>query len=600
MSPHRGAGLDVDTCDDLRTRYGSTIAGLVNEGILQEDAVALFYRRVYQNVQLKPLLLHSYGRGRNGGGSAGLHYGVAWRRLLKGLQCRKVLVSNSPSWHVHRILSALGLADLEWDGLLTPDLCQWSTKTSPLQFYAPAVRMAGGNVSCLSLIDDSETALAAASRVGIRCIRAERTARNGAMGTALARFLRCVPEAREWSMDDVAYLGSKNDVDAQARNRTVWAALEDEVSRIDTSNRHAISFQGSGSNNNNVLLVADAGAGLLPLLDAVLRLRGSFNEVKYIAFEQSESVYEEAIKKLKGQGFVISSTSTSPEVFAAEEEGGYLQQQHTDKRGRSDDELEGMKFTAPAIVLRRSAVDDALPGTVVLIQGDFRSGGGAGFLDAHLVIASSIAHLMDPSQLVPAVMALSGGHSPLIYLPFVSAGSTHFDEPEGKYGPIPSDADVLNAYDKGRIEDSGQFLSLSDLGARLKAHEAKVISSGTSDWYIDPKAHPYMWECMLYLVGRAAAFRLPGADLGGWRTRVLKHRPTFIASNIDLLVRGVCFGKSVGLAPQLFQKEVLKKENSNVLNVNNEVHDDDTVVPESDKKKSWAEMAAPIEVKTET
>ncbi len=588
LMPCNGAGLDVDACDDLRSRYSSTIAGLVSEGILKEEAVASFYRRVYENVELKPLLLHSYGRGD--GGSAGLHYGVVWRRLLKGLQCPKFLVSDSPSWHVHRILSALGLADLEWDGILTPDLRQWSTKASPLQFYAPAVQMAGGDVSCLSLIDDSEAALAAASRVGIRCIRYERTARSGAMGTTLARFLRSVPEACEWSLDDVAYLGSKNTVDAQARNRTVWATLEDEVSRIDTTNKHPKSSQG---NNNNVLLVADAGAGLLPLLEAVLRLRGSFNEVKYIAFEQSESVFQETIKKLKGQGFVISSSSTPP-LGVVSEEGG-CQQQHTDEGGSG--ELKRMKFTAPTIVLRRPAVDDALPGTVVLVQGDFRSGGGAGFLDAHLVIASSIADLMNPSQLVPAVMALSGGHSPLIYLPFVSTGLTHFDQQEGKCGPIPSDADVLNAYDKGRIEDAGQFLSLPALGASLKAHGARIISSGASDWYIDPKAHPYMWECVLYLVGRAAAFRPPGADLGGWRTRVLKHRPTIIASNIDLLVRGVSFSKAGGLSPPL-QKEVLHRENI-AGNVNDKVNDNDAVVPESDKKKSWAEIAL-AEVKTET
>ncbi len=262
---HVGSGLDVDTCDDLHSRYGSIIAGLVDEGVLQEDAVASFYRRVYQNVELKPLLLHSYGRGSGAGGCgfAGTQDGVVWHSLLKNLQCRKFLVSNSPSWHVHRILSALGLADLEWDGILTPDLRQWSTKASPLQFYAPAVQMAGGDVSCLLLIDDSEAALAAASRVGIRCIQADHPARNGAMKTALARFLRSVPEACEWSMDDVAYLGSKNIVDAQARNRTVWAALEHEVSRIDTSNKNRKSSQGKP---NNVLLVADAGAGLLPLL----------------------------------------------------------------------------------------------------------------------------------------------------------------------------------------------------------------------------------------------------------------------------------------------------------------------------------------------
>ncbi len=578
-----GAGLDVDACKDLSSRYGSTIAGLVNEGILKEEVVASFYRRVYENVELKPLLLHSCGRWDDN--SSGLHKGVVWRRLLKDLQCPKFLVSNAPSWYVHRILSALGLADLEWDGILTPDLRQWSTKASPLQFYAPAVQKAGGDVSCLSLIGDSEAALAAASRVGIRCIRYERTARSGAMGTTLARFLRSVPEACEWSLDDVAYLASKNAVDTQARNRTVWATLEDEVSRIDTNSK---SSQG---NKNNVLLVADAGAGLLPLLEAVLRLRGSFNAVSYIAFEQSESVFQEAIKKLKGQGFVISSSS--PQTLGVVSDKGECQQQDTDEGGNG--ELKRIKFTAPTVVLRRPAVDDALPGTVVLVQGDFRSGGGAGFLDAHLVIASSIANLMNPSQLVPAVMALSGGHSPLIYLPFSSAGSTRFDQQDGKCGPIPSDADVLNAYDEGCIEDAGQFLSLPALGASLKAHGAKIVSSGASDWYIDPKAHPYMWEFILYLVGRAAAFRLPGADLGGWRTRVLKKRPTIIASNIDLLVRGVSFSKSGALAPP-FQKDVLRRENS-AGNVNDKDNDDS--VPGSDKKKNWAEIALTEVKKTE-
>ncbi len=332
----------------------------------------------------------------------------------------------------------------------------------------------------------------------------------------------------------------------------------------------------------------------------MLRLRGKFNEVKYVAFEQSESVIQEAIKKLKCEGFVISSSSTTASPGLVPEDGRCPQQQQPVDDGVIDNELERMVFTAPAVVLKRQAVDDALPGTVVLVQGDFRYGGGTGFLNAHLVIASSVADLVDPSQLVPAIMALSGGHSPLIYLPFASAGLTHFDKSEGKHGSIPSDADVLNAYDKGRIEDTGQFVSLQALGASLKAHGAKVISSGTSDWYIDPTAHPYMWECMLFFVGRSAAFRFPAADLGGWRTRMLKNRPTIIASNIDLLVRGVSFSKAGGFAPP-FQKEVLQKENA-VFAVNDKGNDDGdaVVVSESDNKKNRTEMAHAEDVKTDT
>jgi FMN phosphatase YigB (HAD superfamily) len=124
--------LTPEQSDELHRKYGSTIAGLKAEHALSRDQERRFYREVYGAIDYSLLLGGSGGAGD----SSGYKHCGSVREILTRSGARMAIASNSPSWHVERVLAALGLSQLPWCAILTPDTVGWLTK-SDAQFWAP-------------------------------------------------------------------------------------------------------------------------------------------------------------------------------------------------------------------------------------------------------------------------------------------------------------------------------------------------------------------------------------------------------------------------------------------------------------------------------
>jgi len=123
--------LTPEECDALHRRHGSTIAGLKSEKKISKDLEDRFYREVYGAIDYSRLL----GAAAEGDAS-GYKHSCSVRELLLRSGVRVAIASNSPSWHVHRVLRALGLSRVPWCAILTPDLVGGFTKSDPL-FWSP-------------------------------------------------------------------------------------------------------------------------------------------------------------------------------------------------------------------------------------------------------------------------------------------------------------------------------------------------------------------------------------------------------------------------------------------------------------------------------
>jgi FMN phosphatase YigB (HAD superfamily) len=123
--------LTPEQSDELHHRHGSTIAGLKAEHKLSKELEDRFYREVYGAIDYSRLL----GATADGDASGYKHCGSV-RELLTRSGARVAIASNSPSWHVHRVLAALGLSRVPWCAILTPDLVGGFTKADPL-YWSP-------------------------------------------------------------------------------------------------------------------------------------------------------------------------------------------------------------------------------------------------------------------------------------------------------------------------------------------------------------------------------------------------------------------------------------------------------------------------------
>ena len=169
--------LTPQESDALHNKYGSTLLGLKTEHKLTQELEERFYREVYGAIDYSGLL---GGRGLNGDDSGYKHRGSV-REILMRSGARIAIASNSPSWHVKRVLAALGLSDIELCAMLTPDSCGGLTKSDPLfwstlvEQYQPSREGSGwggvwaqGGTYQIDLLDDSKGNLDVAELLGIR------------------------------------------------------------------------------------------------------------------------------------------------------------------------------------------------------------------------------------------------------------------------------------------------------------------------------------------------------------------------------------------------------------------------------------------------
>ncbi|CAM9237441.1 unnamed protein product [Chrysoparadoxa australica] len=390
-----------------------------------------------------------------------------------------------------KVLHELGLADLKWSGMLTPDSRCFSNK-SRTDFYGPITQSSGGLAAVL--LDDSRHNIQVAERLGIDGILVSDT---NPLHKALAVYLGAIPREEDWRFTELQYLRSKNTCDLRSLNEEVWEELERQVQGL--SGAH---FRGG------TLRVLDAGAGLLPLLDRVMKLKGEFLRVRYTAYESNAAVARAAASALEEKGF---------ERLAAAAEGEERREEEDHHRS----------------IYCKGGV------TVEVVEGDFLTGAAACREGADLVIGCCFADLVDPAALVEALEeTVGGGESTLVYLPITFEGCTKMVPEAEQAGSRPSDQLVLDAYHESLDHDQGHFIDTLKLMKTITERGGTIIAQGLSPWTISPQSDKYMWECMMYFIGAATALHLcPEWDLRAWVRSKHEAKPSIEAANIDILAR---------------------------------------------------------------
>ena len=552
----RELNLTKTECDDMYLEHGSTVEGIrqklmakANDDVINGREVSWtkekidsvlhdYYQKVYDGIDMTCLLPSSSSASLNTGynhAKSKIQLEVV-RNLLHGLShSHKIyLASNSPQKHVMKVLSTLGLKNIQYDGILTPDTvvyeCKdaltYPTKFHPEQFFHSLLSQY--NAEDLVLIDDSSNNLRKAREVGIEGVRV-----NGDHGKRLEEALSIVSGHIESSVfntkkedsyefSDVAYLQSKNVVDMKAINPKVWTKMLENL------------FELVRNKNERVIRVADVGAGLLSMLElfisggpngkkSILEYMDKGMELNYIAYESNKNLLDGCKTMLKSLGFKNTSSKK-----------GYEEEEYSFARSRN-----GIKVN---VSLRmRDFSDNILKDEEC----------------PDLIVGCCFADLFEPNELVSSLMKFSrfnaygGGIDEiaestkkdiLIYFPITFAGTTQFFPPspfgisaEGK--TIPSDTIAFQLYADSLIREHHHNLDPNEIIRAMKSTGAKLIDNASSVWRIDPNEDAYLWQTLLYFFGNSAASQILNKkwDSTGWINRAKLLRPKINVMNQDLL-----------------------------------------------------------------
>lgn len=480
-------------------RYGSTIQAAQDQKLISSQDVIAFYEYVYRGLDVPFLIRKTAQTGAAGfGDGSGYHHKAPFIDFLRNYKGIKYIASNSPSFHIHYVLACLGLADVKFDGYLTPDVFpNYVTKIKDA-YWKPLLDRFPVDKYQISFIDDSATNIAKAQSLGIKGIH---VVDDFATERGIALALGAVHDPAEWRFDDVKYIEDKNLVDAQAMSPQV---LEDLEKRLSDRLKQTSGTDGKAK----VLQVLDLGAGLLSMLDPISRIAGKLvHTLEYQAFETNGDLVQYAVAKLVGLGYELQGTKDGPD-------------------------------NGPVILFRKKRSSGEVETRIRFHSTDFRYQGDK-FL-ADLVVGCCLADLFDPNDFVDSVISLVDGGKALLYLPITFSGRTTFHPslPAEKGSSIPSDVSVLNTYHKSLEEIQGHNLHPEKLIKCLESHGATLLSSSPSKWVVQHGANNYLWNALVYFIGIGVLPYLgidSSMDLGGWRTRVLQNKPTIYASNVDLL-----------------------------------------------------------------
>lgn len=490
-------GIEKEEADDLYRKFGSTVEGLKHtiwkgcpESEVQE-ALDDFYATVYGQIDYSSLLLEQTTQQSSTGYSM-----IRDRKLLHQLLhfCPHPIwvASNSPSWHVRRTLEAMGLGDIQFEKVFTPDrLPFYPTKHNPNRFFGSNCEELLG-FARLIVFDDSSSNLA---RICENFPRAESVlvSDKNPLTTAWLRTGLLDPE---FEFDQVQYLYAKNAVDRKSINSKVW---NDVVASLQDLRKREVH-------------IADVGAGILSMLD--LFLHGHVGEdlkpllidgkgpsyIYYTAYESNAKLYGACHQKLLSWGFTA--------------------------REKAGNEI---VYEGPSARVR-------------LILEDFDRSQPVSPPD--LIVGCCFADLFDPSRLVPSLIRTFGlldSQNTVLYFPITFDGITQLFPPQpfefNIDGTIPSDTAAFGAYSKALSGDLGHNPEPKLLQNEMERHGFTLQRKGASDWNIGHDENPYLYPCMLYFFGSVAGPTLQqsGWDALGWIQRIRRRNPQIQVSNVDLM-----------------------------------------------------------------
>lgn len=564
-SPDKCHNLSGEQADGLYEMFGSTEEGLrrtIWKNATKEQLSHFlrdYYDSAYAQVDVSDLLVViSGGDGSPTGYShAMVQQQETLRKLLRSgisssnspLLPSVTLSSNSPMFHVRKIVQALGLCQIfdSHDMIMTPDNCASSSSSSSLLYNSPTSSLRREAIfptkaspleyfgklefdkKRVALIDDSATNLKAVQRY----MKGYLVSEKQSLVEALARAWGWLDE--DYSFSTKEYLEAKNVVDEQSICRATWHALRENVlcklaKRKEEKSAFTIIDVGAGLLSMHHLLLRE-GAGPaydLPSLASALKSRQidtKLTQINYVAYEPNKDLRGPCIEYLLRNGYAMSeeymwdvndSEKHVKEMTFVKDVAGEMKVQLSLRFWDFRRQLKSTKGAPPS---------------------------------PDLIVGCCFADLLAPDELTRALLKFflnkpeSFQSSALLYFPITFRGITQFipASPAAAKGTkvTPSDTQAFAVYGQVLTESFNHYVVPEDKIESTRNYGGNLVASGSSDWKIDATENEYLWRTMLYFFATAAAPELHsrGFDATSWIQRAWTLRPSIRASNVDLLLR---------------------------------------------------------------
>ena len=370
------------------------------------------------------------------------------------------------------------------------------------------------------LLDDSLHNLHEAESVGIEGIHISQSGRT--LEEGLAEALGHIVPPEQFAFSDVEYLLSKNKVDVNAINTSVWEKLAQQL---------ALRMQ---QNDDGTLRIADLGAGVLSMLELIIVGGGEDDQKKPSLLSLVNESLESAKNNQKHHSFA------KLEYFAYESNLNLLNscKDRLSKMGFQEMQDEDGVFFGHITTEHATEIEV----TIHLLPTNFQDEQHEHSQRLDLIIGCCFADLFDPGQLALSLQQFAHAGRPLVYLPITFAGPTQFNETypvpsqNSNKQMIPSDTTAFRIYSES-LTSHGHNLDPSLIVNAIRGYGGALIVEGSSNWIIDPSLDNYMWETMLYFFGMSGAREMTKhqLDAAGWISRCRLNPRTMVVSNVDLL-----------------------------------------------------------------
>jgi FMN phosphatase YigB (HAD superfamily) len=190
----------------MHHKYGSTIRGICENGAPKDPTVMDYYNEVYPNLDMSKLRKFSQSLDQMSTGYEA-EVNEALKSIMK-LDCPVVIASNSPVFHVKRVLSRLGLSKLQVAAYLTPERRGGYTKTDE-KFWYPLLKLFPTSKFRCTLIDDNGMNIKLVRKLGIYGYH---ITPHFSLSDALVHFLDVIPHCRSVYDTNIHQIGEKDDM----------------------------------------------------------------------------------------------------------------------------------------------------------------------------------------------------------------------------------------------------------------------------------------------------------------------------------------------------------------------------------------------------
>jgi FMN phosphatase YigB (HAD superfamily) len=557
----RQFGYSMDECEDMHKQYGSTIGGICLQGE-PRTTVRDYYNDVYPDLDMRRLQKYSDAATESSGYA--IVQDVLAQRALHGIAALGipiVICSNSPMFHVKRVLNRIGLADLDVAAYVTPEQRGGLTKREE-PFWDALLELYPADTFHMTLIDDNALNIETVETLGMSGIT---VSHDMPFSTAIAAFVGILPDRHsDTDTEAMRTRGDVDDLDASCDGREGGSG--DHVHHV---REHAVpvpvpvpdsteTFSFNASlylEAKNVINHQSMNKDILRLLKRELR-QASAHDSSVRVLDLGAGLFGALPRVLEAVATVDCNDDDNDDCNNDDDgnDGDAMPMTLDYIAVESNKELiPGCIMYALALGLTRILDDDggggglcvdvlSFEGTVEvkgrrlklhlrLVCTDTFSSGLDAVLDRywgarrkiHLVVGCCFADLVAPRKLAARVVELVGDvvdSAALLWLPITFAASTRL-EPPLSVPPLDGlevgDSDMFECYhdymrSMGRHPDPAAPTGLLE---ELKSHGWNLVAPpGSSSWVIDAQLQPYLWRCIARFVALGTVPRCLAAASG--------------------------------------------------------------------------------------